>query len=357
MFYKYNIYMKKINPEPLKKIVLFYVFFVVCGWLSAQKLPISPDAGIPDGRRWVLVIHGGAGGPAKGSMKPEQETMFTDSLKKALQAGTGILSTGGSSLDAVSAVIRFMEDCPIFNAGKGAVLNEDGRAELDASIMDGKTGRAGAVACVTTVKNPILAARAVMDKTQHVMLAGKGADDFAKKAGLQIVDPKYFITDSRLDAWKAAKKKSQQEQPAPSSTGTTTKGTVGCVALDMNGNLAAGTSTGGMMMKMSGRVGDSPIIGAGTWADNNTCAVSCTGQGEFFIRNCAAYSVAVQMLYARKPLPEAANFVIFELIKAKGGDGGLIAVDKDGNIAMPFSSNAMFRGTVSAGNLPEVSIY
>jgi len=348
--------MKKINPELLKKIVLFYIFFVVCGWLSAQDLAVTPGPGTPGGHRWVLVIHGGAGGPAKGSMKPEQEILFTDSLKRALQIGSGILSAGGSSLDAVSAVIRFMEDCPLFNAGRGAVLNEDGKAELDASIMDGKTGRAGAVACVTTVKNPILAARAVMEKTQHVMLAGKGADDFAKKSGLQIVDPKYFITPSRLDAWKAAKKKSQQEQPAPPST-VTTKGTVGCVALDMNGNLAAGTSTGGMMMKMRGRVGDSPIIGAGTWADNNTCAVSCTGQGEFFIRNCAAYSVAQQMSIAGKPLQEAANFVIFELVKAKGGDGGMIAVDKDGNITMPFSSNAMFRGTVSEGNLPEVSIY
>jgi beta-aspartyl-peptidase (threonine type) len=223
--------------------------------------------------------------------------------------------------------------------------------------MDGKTGKAGAVACVCTVKNPILAARAVMEKTPHVMLVGKGADDFAKKQGLQIVDPKYFVTPERLKAWKTAKQKTPEEQPKQPSKEITPKGTVGCVALDMNRDLAAGTSTGGMMMKMSGRVGDSPIIGAGTWADNNSCAVSCTGHGEFFIRNCAAYSVAVQMLYTGRPLQEAAHFVIFDILKAKGGEGGLIAVDKDGNIAMPFSSNAMFRGSVSAGSSPEISIY
>jgi len=287
------------------------------------------------------------------------EKQYTDSLNKALQIGAGVLSTGGSSLDAVEAVIRFMEDCPLFNAGKGAVLNEEGVAELDASIMDGKTGKAGAVGGVTTVKNPITAARAVMDKTTHVLLIGKGADAFAKARGLQIVDPSYFITPERLEAWKLAKQKNQPGQPVPPSADTTKEkhGTVGCVALDNYGNLAAGTSTGGMMMKMSGRVGDSPIIGAGTWADNNSCAVSCTGHGEYFIRNCAAYNVAVQMLYGKKYLGDAANFVIFNILKPKGGEGGLIALDKDGNIAMPFSTNAMFRGTVSAVSKPEVSIY
>lgn len=339
------------------RIVFLFSFLLMGGWLSAQ---VNPAAAVPNdggGKRWVLVIHGGAGGPAKGTMKPEKEKQYTDSLSKALQVGAGILSSGGSSLDAVEAVIRFMEDCPLFNAGRGAVLTEDGKAELDASIMDGKSGMAGAVAGVTTIKNPITAARAVMDKTPHVLLIGKGADDFAKASGLQIVDPSYFVTPERHEAWKAAKQKIQPKQPSPSSAEKEKKGTVGCVALDSYGNLAAGTSTGGMMMKMSGRVGDSPIIGAGTYADNNSCAVSCTGHGEFFIRNPAAYSVAVQMLYANKPLEEAANFVIFNILKTKGGEGGLIAVDKDGNIAMPYSSNAMFRGTVSAGSQPEVRIY
>ncbi len=338
------------------RIILLFAFIFVCGWLPAQVSQDAANQSASGSRHWVLVVHGGAGGPAKGNMKPEREKQYTDSISRALGIGSGILASGGSSLDAVEAVIRFMEDCPLFNAGKGAVLDEDGKAELDASIMDGKTGKAGAVGGVTIIKNPITAARAVMDKTDHVMLIGPGADAFARTHGLEIADPSYFITPERYEAWKAAKQKTRTEQPAPSSEEKEKKGTVGCVALDVNGNLAAGTSTGGMMMKMSGRVGDSPIIGAGTWADKN-CAVSCTGHGEFFIRNCAAYNVAVQMLYAGKPLAEAAHFVIFDLLKAKGGEGGLIAVDKDGNIAMPFSSNAMFRGTVSARALPLVSIY
>ena len=339
------------------KIVFFLSFFLSGGLLSAQDLNAVAAVGLDGGKRWVLAIHGGAGGPERGSMKPEKEKQYTDSITRALQIGSRILSAGGSSVDAVEAVIRFMEDCPLFNAGKGAVLDEDGKAELDASIMDGKTGKAGAVAGVTIVKNPITAARAVMDKTQHVMLIGPGADAFAKAQGLQIADPSYFITPERLEAWKAEKQKTRTGQPAPPSAEKEKKGTVGCVALDSYGNLAAGTSTGGMMMKMRGRVGDSPIIGAGTWADNNSCAVSCTGYGEYFMRNCAAYTEAVQMLYASRPLEEAAHFVIFDILKAKGGDGGLIAVDKDGNVAMPFSTNAMFRGKVSAGSAAEVLIY
>ncbi|MCX6284245.1 MAG: isoaspartyl peptidase/L-asparaginase [Bacteroidetes bacterium] len=341
----------------MRTILFLLAFFLAGGWLFAQVTPATAVTANPVDKRWVLVIHGGAGGPAKGTMKPEKEKQYTDSLNKALQIGAGVLSSGGNSLDAVETVIRFMENCPLFNAGKGAVLNEDGKAELDASIMDGKTGQAGAVACVTMVKNPISAARAVMEKTQHVLLIGKGADDFAKAKGLEIVDPSYFITPERLEAWKAAKQKTRPEQPSPTSADKEKKGTVGCVALDSYGNLSAGTSTGGMMMKMSGRVGDSPIIGAGTYADNNSCAVSCTGHGEFFIRNSAAYSVSAQMLYANKPLKEAADFVIFDILKAKGGEGGLIALDKDGNIATPFSSNAMFRGTVSSVTPPEVMIY
>lgn len=341
----------------MKFLIILLTFILTGGYLIAQTSQGTFVPSTPGSKRWVLVIHGGAGGPVKGTMKPEREKQYIDSLGKALMVGSAILSNGGSSLDAVEAVVRFMEDCPLFNAGRGAVLNEDGIAELDASVMDGKTGNAGAVACVTTIKNPISAARAVMEKTPHVMLIGKGAEKFAKDIKLPMVDPAYFITPERFDAWKNAKQKSIQGKPAPSSADTVKKGTVGCVALDSYGNLAAGTSTGGMMMKMSGRVGDSPIIGAGTWADNNSCAVSCTGQGEFFIRNCAAYSVSVQMFYANKPLEDAAHFVIFDLLKAKGGMGGLIAVDKDGNIAMPFSSNAMFRGSIAKDLPAEIMIY
>jgi len=332
----------------MKHLIFLTAFLFLGGCLFPQTSPVAANGAQKGSKRWVLVIHGGAGGPPKGVMKPEREKQYTDSLNRALEIGSAVLSKGGSSMDAVEAVIRFMEDCPLFNAGKGAVLNRDGIAEMDASVMDGKSGMAGAVACVTTVKNPISTARAVMEKTPHVMLIGKGADEFAKAQGQQIVDPSYFITSERLDAWKKAKEKMLKEKAG---------GTVGCVALDSYGNLAAGTSTGGMMMKMNGRVGDSPIIGAGTWADNNSCAVSGTGHGEFFIRNCAAYSVAVQMLYVNKSLADAAKFVIFDMLKAKGGEGGLIAVDKEGNVAMPFSSNAMFRGTVSAGTGPQVWIY
>ena len=339
------------------RIFLTLTFIIVCGLLFSQTNPAPGNSTATGNKRWVLVVHGGAGGPVKGVMKPEIEKQYTDSLTRALKIGSVILTSGGSSLDAVEAVIRFLEDCPMFNAGRGAVLTHDGRAEMDASIMDGKTGKAGAVACVTTIKNPITAARAVMEKTPHVLFIGQGADDFAKDAGLQIVDPSYFITPERLEAWKTAKMKTGPGRPAPSSADTNKKGTVGCVALDLYGNLAAGTSTGGMMMKPGSRVGDSPIIGAGTWANNNSCAVSSTGHGEYFIRDCAAYSVAVQMMYANKNMEDAARFVIFDLLKTKGGEGGLIAVDKDGNIAMPFSTNAMFRGSISAGTQPEVLIY
>jgi beta-aspartyl-peptidase (threonine type) len=349
--------MKTGNSNVFQRLCLFSFFILITSGVFAQ---VNPESGSgTGGGKWVLVIHGGAGGPARGTMKPEKEKQYTDSLNKALQIGSAILSSGGSSLDAVEAVIQFMEDCPLFNAGKGAVLTEEGKAELDASIMDGKTGKAGAVAGVTTIKNPIIAARTVMDKSPHVLLIGKGAEAFAKAQGLQIVDPSYFITNERLDAWKAAKQKEQPPPPVkPAKDSSQDKhGTVGAVALDSRGNLAAGTSTGGMMMKMSGRVGDSPVIGAGTYADNNSCAVSCTGHGEYFIRYVAAYSVAVQMEYQGKPLQDAANFVIFDKLKPLGGEGGLIAVDKNGNIAMPFSTNAMFRGTISAGKKAEVMLY
>jgi len=294
-------------------------------------------------QQWVLVIHGGAGGPPKGSLSAEAEKQFSMKLEEALHRGSGILKEGGNSLEAVTAVVRFMEDCPLFNAGKGAVLDIDGMAELDASLMDGNTGLAGAVAGVTIIKNPILAAKAVMEKTKHVLLIGSGAEQFSKTQGLEIVDPSYFITRERKDAWQKLQ--------------DNIHGTVGAVALDRNGNLAAATSTGGMMNKMKGRVGDTPLIGAGTYASNSSCAVSCTGHGEFFIRNLVAYDVSALMLYKGMSLQEAADFEIFQKLKPMGADGGLIAVDKDGQIAMPFNTNAMFRAYIRSEGTEAVLIY
>ncbi len=304
-------------------------------------------------RSWALAIHGGAGGAAKGSMTPEQEKKYTDKLSEALKIGSDILSKGGRSLDAVEAVVKFMEDCPLFNAGKGAVLNADGKAELDASVMDGATGMAGAVAGVTTVRNPVSAARMVMEKTPHVMLAGAGAEEFARAMKLAIVDPSWFITPERQDAWKKWKEEKTKGEAKPAEK---LGGTVGAVALDLKGNLAAATSTGGTMGKMPGRIGDSPVIGAGTWA-SRSCAVSCTGQGEFFLRNLIAYDVAALMKYKEMPLEEAARYAIEKTLTDQKGSGGLIAIDRKGTIAMPFNTSAMFRGWAKSGGQQKVEIY
>jgi len=314
------------------------------------------------GQRWALVIHGGAGSGIKGDMPAEKEKAYLEKLGEALKIGSGILSEGGTSLNAVEAVVKFMEDSPLFNAGLGAVLNENGQAELDASIMDGRTGQAGAVACVTTIRNPVSAARWVMEKTKHVMLAGKGAETFAESMKLKPVMPSYFITPERLEAWKKWKAESDREKKEnPEKQGKQPdkdgKGTVGAVALDMKGNLAAATSTGGRMGKMAGRVGDSPIIGAGTFANNKTCAVSATGHGEFFIRNAVAYDVSARMEYLGVPLDEAARSVVMKKLAAQGASGGLIAVDHEGNMAMPFNSGSMLRGYVKSNGETETAIY
>lgn len=328
----------------------------------AQVIPVdatSAEAVVPldlSTRQWTIVIHGGAGGPVKGTMTESKEKEYLDKLNEALKLGSKILAGGGSSLDAVETVVKFMEDCPLFNAGIGAVLDEYGNAELDAAIMDGSTGMAGAVAGVTTIKNPIAAARLVMEKTTHVMLVAKGAEDFAKNMGLTLVDPSYFITPERLEAWKKWKSKTPvdtKEKPAEKKK----HGTVGAVAVDQKGNLAAATSTGGMTGKMAGRVGDSPIIGAGTYANNRTCAVSATGQGEYFIRNVVAYDLSALMEYRGMTIENAAMMLIMEKLVNQKASGGLIAVDKDGNIAMPFNTNAMFRGFAKSTGENEVMIY
>ncbi len=328
-------------------ILVFAALFLSLSHLSAQQdISVASMQAAGAGSKWVLVIHGGAGGGPKGSLTAEQEEAYLNKLNEALDKGSAILASGGSSLDAVTAAVTFMEDCPLFNAGKGAVLDAEGKAELDASVMDGRTLKAGAVGGVRTVKNPILAARAVMEKSNHVMLAGAGADQFAKAQGLEIVNPSYFIVPERLERWKKLK--------AAADAG---HGTVGAVALDLSANLAAATSTGGMMNKMVGRLGDTPVIGAGTYANNATCAVSCTGHGEFFIRNVVAYDLSALMEYKGMPLNEAAGFIINEKLRSQKAEGGLIAIDREGNIVMPFNSNAMFRAWKISEGRSEVAIY
>lgn len=294
---------------------------------------------------WAIVIHGGAGNMNPEHFTPEREAEYKAKLSEALQAGADILEAGGPGLDAVEAAIRIMEDSPLFNAGKGAVFNAEGVNELDASIMDGKTLNAGAVANVTTIKNPITAARLVMEKSPHVMLIKEGAEKFAAEKGLEIVDPSYFYTESRRNALENAQKREAENKPDE----TKKSGTVGCVVLDIGGNLAAGTSTGGMTNKKYGRVGDSPVIGAGTYADNNTCAVSATGHGEFFIRNVVAYDIAARMAYRGESLESAANDVINNKLRSLDANGGVVAIDKNGNIAMPFNTTGMFRGYLKPG--------
>lgn len=312
-----------------------------------------------------LVIHGGAGTITKDTITPEQEKEYKEKLTEALNAGYAVLNSGGTSIEAVQKSINVMEDSPLFNAGKGAVFTHDGRNELDASIMDGKTRNAGAVAGVTTVKNPINAAIAVMEKSPHVLMVSNGADLFAKEQGLTIVDPSYFRTEHR---WQQLQKAIEKEQVVLDHDGKTATlfidpmmydykyGTVGAVALDQHGNLAAGTSTGGMTNKRYGRVGDSPIIGAGNYADNETVAVSATGSGEMFIRTLAAFNIAAQVKYQNLPLEKAAQNALDE-VKAINGSGGVIVLDKSGDYTMSFNSEGMYRGTIGNDGKPVVAIY
>lgn len=316
--------------------------------------------------QYVLAIHGGAGTILKKNITDSMEQAYRAVLEQALIVGYEKLKQGGSSLDAVEQAIHIMEDSPLFNAGKGSVFTHDGKNEMDASVMDGKTLAAGAVAGVRTIKHPISAARAVMEKSEHVMMAGQGAEQFAKQVGLELVDPSYFWTQSRWDALQKIKKEDHaktvldHDQKLGSRLGIVNKdhkfGTVGCVALDNQGNLAAGTSTGGMTNKKFGRVGDSPIIGAGTYANNATCAVSCTGWGEFYIRNVAAYSVSALMEYKGDNLQQASHAVI-DRIGKMGGDGGMIAMDKFGHVSMPFNTAGMYRGTVTKEGKIKIAIY
>ena len=316
----------------------------------------------------VIAIHGGAGTITRAALSPEQEASYHEALDYVLQGGQAILENGGSALDAVTEAVFRLEECPLFNAGKGAVFTHAGTHELDASIMDGRTLAAGAVACVTSLRNPILAARAVMDDGRHVLLVGEGAEAFARSAGLEIVPADYYFTEARYDQWQRALTEGKsglldhdaQTLVAASAEPIdpdTKMGTVGAVALDAQGNLAAATSTGGVTDKRVGRVGDSPLIGAGCYANNRTVAVSCTGAGEMFIRMLAAYDVSALMEYRNLSLAEACRIVVMEKLPTIDGRGGLIAIDAQGNVCLPFNTEGMYRGEARAGGPRLTAIY
>jgi len=353
-------------------IAAFVVFPMASFAQKAAKPEIKQLQG-PQNPRIGFIIHGGAGVIRKGSLTPEREKAYRDKLTAVVTAGYKALQEGKSSLDAVEIAIRMMEDDPLFNAGKGAVFTADGKNELDASIMNGKDLSAGAVAGLHHVKNPITLARAVMEKSPHVMMIGDGAEKFAKEQGIELVDEKYFFTQSRWDALQQVKKEEEEKKkasgkPAPPAKPSYAEmpasqepqnrfGTVGAVALDKNGNIAAGTSTGGMTNKKFGRVGDAPIIGAGTYANNATCGVSGTGWGEYFIRLGVARDISSLMEYRAMPIQAAADLVIHTKLQNAGGDGGVIAMDKFGNMAISFNSEGMYRAYIDKDGKPVVEIY
>src|SRR2546429_782632 len=310
--------------------------------------------------KFGLVIHGGAGTIDRSKMTPKKEREYRAGLERALAAGYEILKRGGSSLDATEAAVRVLEDDPHFNAGRGSVFTSAGTNEMDASIMDGKTLKAGAVGSVQHVKNPINLARLVMEKSPLVMLDCAGAETFAKANGIELVDQKEFVTQERWNALQKIKAAEKNRASGAEKSFLITEqdrhGTVGAVALDRNGNLAAATSTGGTTNKMPGRIGDTPVIGAGTYANNQTCAVSCTGDGEYFIRAAAAHEVSALMKYRGMTLQDAAQTAL-DSVKQLGGTGGLIAIDRNGAIALPFNTNGMYRGYVDPNGKFVVEIY
>ena len=344
---------------------LIHRFLLPALTLGLATAPAACDATAQDAPRRdiAIAIHGGAGTISRGDLTPEAEAAYRGKLEEALRAGYAILERGGSSLDAVVAAVRILEDSPLFNAGKGAVFTSEGTNELDASIMDGRTLAAGAVAGVKRVKNPITLARAVMERSPHVMMIGAGAEAFAAEQGIELVDPEYFFTQHRWDALQRAKAQeagkpvSEPKGPQAFTPDDRKYGTVGAVALDRHGNLAAATSTGGMTNKRFGRVGDAPIIGAGTYANNESCAVSATGHGEFFIRNVVAHEICALVQYGGLSLREAADRVVMQKLVAQGGEGGVIAIDRNGEIAMPFNSEGMYRGSIDRDGRIFVGIY
>ena len=349
------------------RLICAAIAWAVVTGAAAQSAPHKPSA------HWAIMVHGGAGDIVRARLGPAGDAAYRAALAKVVQAGAQVLDRGGSSLDAVEAAIRVLEDNPLFNAARGAVFTAAGKTELDAAIMDGATLRAGAVADVTHTRYPITLARAVMEKTPYVFLVGPGADAFSIQAGMEQADPSYFFTESR---WQSLVKQLQEEgKPIPprpagappgqalpvaqwqESAGTRRYGTVGVVALDRNGNIAAGTSTGGLQGKMPGRVGDSPIIGAGTYASNQSCAVSSTGIGEYFIRFTVAREICALVQYKGLKLQQAADQVIHNQLAPIHGDGGVIALTPDGQLAWSFNTSGMFRARLAEGGKIEVHIY
>jgi len=328
------------NKSLLLVILGLFVFSILA---SCGKQPATDT-------NFGLVIHGGAGTISRDKLTPEQEQTYRAKLEQALRIGYAVLVAGGTSLDAVEKTIVILEDSPLFNAGKGAVFASNGTNELDASIMDGNTLQAGAVSGVKQIKNPIKAARLVMDNSPHVLFYGDGAETFARGQGLEFVDQSYFYTERRWQSLQKAQAKEQQTEPEK-------HGTVGVVALDKSGNLAAGTSTGGLTNKRFGRIGDSPIIGAGTYADNRTCAVSATGTGEYFMRTVCGYAISAQMEFGGVSLQTAAENVIHNEIGRLGGTGGVIGIDKGGNITIVFNTPGMYRGYMLSDGQPVIKIF
>lgn len=322
----------------LNKIIptLFIIFAI--GITSCYKSPVKKD--------YAIVIHGGAGNIDTTKMDKKLITEYKNHLRKALSIGENILKNGGTSTEAVCKTVNYLEDCPMFNAGKGSVFTHDGKNELDASIMDGKTMNAGAVAGVTDIKNPINAALKVMTNSKHVMLSGKGASEFAASQNIKIVSPEYFFTEKK---WKALQRQLKKNK-------VNKHGTVGCVALDKEGNICAGTSTGGMSNKRYGRIGDSPVIGAGTYANNNTCGISCTGHGEYFIRYAVAHDISALIEYKCISIEEAAKEVVMNKLKKAKGNGGIIGLDKYGNEALVFNTKGMFRGYANSDGVFKVAL-
>ncbi|MBO3270861.1 isoaspartyl peptidase/L-asparaginase family protein [Hymenobacter defluvii] len=311
---------------------------------------------------WALALHGGAGTIARASMTAEAERTYRAALQTALEAGAEVLRRHGPALDAVEMAVRSLEDCPLFNAGRGAVFTHEGHHEMDASIMDGRTGLAGAVAGVRAVQNPIRAARLVMEHTDHVLLAYPGADELARQHGLPTQPAEYFFTQHRYDQLQEALAEGKMrldhsEAKQPNEDTKKKMGTVGAVARDQHGHLAAATSTGGMTNKRYSRIGDSPIIGSGTWADDRTCAISCTGHGEYFLRAVVAHDIACLMEYRGLSLAEACRIVVHDKLAPVGGEGGLVAVDAAGHVALPFNSEGMYRASLTDSTPIYIGIY
>jgi L-asparaginase / beta-aspartyl-peptidase len=371
-----------MRPTPVAALLLTAALFAGCGPVTAGAPGAGPGPGqaapppataTPKGApepAFGMVIHGGAGTIRREALSAEQEAAFNTALTQALQAGHGILAAGGTSLDAVVAAVRIMEDSPLFNAGRGAVFTAEGTNELDAAIMDGATLNAGAVAGIKHVRNPITLARAVMEHSPHVMMIGEGAETFARERGLEFVPAEYFFVQSRWDALQRVRAAEAERRPGSAAPAPATPalvaddelraarmGTVGAVALDRHGNLAAATSTGGMTNKRFGRVGDVPVIGAGTYANNASCAVSATGHGEYFIRYTVAHDICARMQYRGMSLRDAAHEVVMGVLVEAGGDGGVIAMDRQGNWTMPFNSAGMYRGRIGADGRAEVAIF